>query len=300
MKTEDDSESKGFSLKKKTILIIIGSFILCLIAFLYFFHKDTDEDIESIAEDALSRDIEYDEQSGVFTTQGVDVVIDESAVAASGDAASESGMKKIYLTFDDGPSKYTDTILDILSKHNVKATFFVNAKEGEAAEAAYRRIVEDGHTLAMHSYNHVYADVYASTETFRADTRKLQEFLYSITGYWSRYYRFPGGSSNRVSKIPMKEFVECLKEDGITYFDWNIMSGDAVKGGLSTETIVRNCTKDIDRFDECMILMHDAASRYTTVEALEPIIEFFEQRGDCVILPISDDTVPIQHILREK
>lgn len=300
MKLEVDSEAKGSYLKKRTIFIFLGFLILCLIAFVYFFHKDTHDGSLDKNEAITQQQIVYDESSGVYTTQGVDVVIDTEDAALTNDKSSEANMKKIYLTFDDGPSKYTNTILDILEKHNVKATFFVNAKEGEEAISAYRRIVEDGHTLAMHSYNHVYAEVYASKDAFRQDTRKLQEFLYSITGYWSRFYRFPGGSSNRVSKIPMKELVECLKEDGITYFDWNIMSGDAVKGGLSTETIVRNCTKDIDRFDDCMILMHDAASRYTTVEALEQVIEILEKRGDCLILPITDDTVPVQHILREK
>ena len=70
--------------------------------------------------------------------------------------------KKVYLTFDDGPSDHTDEILDILKKNKVRATFFVVGKETEHAKKMYRRIILEGHTLGMHSYSHNYDQIYAS------------------------------------------------------------------------------------------------------------------------------------------
>lgn len=204
--------------------------------------------------------------------------------------------KQIYLTFDDGPSQNTDEILDILKEYDVKATFFVLGKTDERSVKAYQRIVAEGHTLAMHSYSHKYDEIYESKESFAEDLTMLQDYLYQITGIWPRFYRFPGGSSNTVSKVDIQEFIAYLNENGITYFDWNIASGDAVSGQFSKEAIVENCVTKLDSTNECMILMHDAAEKKTTVEALPEIIQIIQDRGDAVFLPITDETVPVQHI----
>lgn len=204
--------------------------------------------------------------------------------------------KKVYLTFDDGPSSSTNDILDILKAYDVKATFFVVGKTDEASKEAYRRIVAEGHTLGMHSYSHVYHEIYQSRESFTADLSKLQEYLYEVTGVWPRCYRFPGGSSNTVSKTDMQELITWVNENGITYYDWNTASGDAVSGHLSKEAIVDNCLENLDNLSVNMILMHDAADKKTTVEALPEIITRIRLRGDTCFLPITDETVPVQHV----
>ncbi len=204
--------------------------------------------------------------------------------------------KKIYLTFDDGPSSSTNEILDILKAYDIKATFFVVGKTDEASKEAYKRIVAEGHTLGMHSYSHVYQDIYQSKESFIEDLSQLQEYLYEVTGVWSRYYRFPGGSSNTVSKVDMQELIAWMNENDITYYDWNTASGDAVSGHLSKEAIVDNCLENIDNQSVSMILMHDAADKKTTVEALPEIITRIRLRGDACFLPITDETVPVQHV----
>lgn len=237
-----------------------------------------------------------DEATGIFTTAPVeesyrDDVQPEVVLADSEDVYQ----KKVYLTFDDGPSSNTDRILDILKENGIKATFFVVGKTDETSLKAYRRIVEEGHTLAMHSYSHKYSEIYESKESFIADLEKLQEHLYQATGVWPRFYRFPGGSSNTVSKTDMQELIDYLDESGITYFDWNIASGDAVSRELDTESIVKNCVDSIDAHTECMILMHDAADKNTTVEALPEIIAQVQDRGDAVFLPVTDETEPVQH-----
>lgn len=209
---------------------------------------------------------------------------------------NETAQKEVYLTFDDGPSSSTSKILDILKEYDVKATFFVVGKTDETSAKLYQRIVEEGHTLAMHSYSHKYNEIYKSQENFVEDMEKLQEYLYDTTGVWTRFYRFPGGSSNTVSDVDMQKLMTYLDENGITYFDWNIASGDAINGELAADSIVNNCMGSIENFNECIILMHDAAGKNTTVEALPEIITQVKDREDAVFLPITDETVPIQHI----
>lgn len=227
--------------------------------------------------------------------------------AASAEAVSSDGVlqeeepavevaHKVYLTFDDGPGIYTDEILAILAAYDVKATFFVNGKENAEAKESLKRIVEEGHSLGMHSYSHEYTEIYDSTEAFEADLEKIQAYIYDNTGIRSDIYRFPGGSSNTISETDMREFAACLEEQNITFYDWNISSGDGTSKPLTVEMLVENSTKDISRFHTSIVLLHDAAEKHTTVEALPQIIETIQAMENTAILPITEDTVPIQHI----
>ena len=240
-----------------------------------------------------------EEASGVYETTKVEESVRDTETKAE-EAAKINPVKisgkKVYLTFDDGPSSNTDQILDILKDYDVKATFFVVGKTDERSVKAYQRIVEEGHTLAMHSYSHKYDEIYESKEAFARDLNSLQEYLYETTGVWPRIYRFPGGSSNTVSKVDMQELIEYLTDIGITYFDWNVASGDAVSRTLPAETIVNNCLSGIEKQKESVILMHDASNKGTTIEALPQIIEAIQEQGDAELLPITDETVPVQHI----
>lgn len=211
------------------------------------------------------------------------------------DPQSRDDIRRVYLTFDDGPSIYTGEILDILKSYDVKATFFVTGKTDDTSVEAYKRIVDEGHTLGMHSYSHRYSQIYASKEAFIEDLNKLQEYLYDVTGTWPRYYRFPGGSSNTAAGVDMNELIEYLNSKDIRYFDWNIVSGDASGNGISASTIYNNCTGRLSEYNVAIILMHDAAGKHSTVEALPKIIETIHGMEDTVILPIDDDTYPIQH-----
>lgn len=208
----------------------------------------------------------------------------------------EGPAHRVYLTFDDGPSTYTDDILDILDTYDVKATFFVLGKETDSAREALKDIVDRGHTLGMHSYSHRYSEIYESVESFAEDFTKLQEYLYEVTGVKSSVYRFPGGSSNTVSSLDMREFAGYLDEQEVRFFDWNISSGDGGSRLLSVEELVENCTAGIEKRGTSIILLHDSASKSTTVEALPIIIENILAMEDTVILPITDETEPVQHI----
>lgn len=223
---------------------------------------------------------------------------DEPDDGAAEESAEVTAAHKVYLTFDDGPSKYTKDILDILDRYGVKATFFVVGKESDSSKEAMQEIVARGHTLGMHSYSHKYTEIYGSLESFAEDYSKIRDYLYEVTGVECTVYRFPGGSSNNVSRIDMEEFADYLDTQGVRFFDWNIASGDGGAKLLSVETLTKNSTKDIERFGTSVILMHDAASKPTTVEALPAIIENILALEDTVILPITEDTELVQHIQR--
>ncbi len=207
---------------------------------------------------------------------------------------NSAGIRRVYLTFDDGPSANTERILDILDQYGVKATFFVVGKEGYVEQ--YRRIVEDGHTLAMHSYSHKYNEIYASLDAYKADLTKLHDFLYELTGEDCDIVRFPGGSSNTISHVDMWELINYLNKENIAYFDWNVSSGDATGGRKSADQIAKNVLDSVGQFNNAVVLFHDAPGKDSTVDALPAIIEKILESDNTVILPISEDTVRVQHL----
>lgn len=251
------------------------------------------DDLQSIAD--AGEDMAVDR----YTGSGVNVSKRDTGATVSnmGQSIPEAGsVRKVYLTFDDGPSSNTGRILDTLAKYDVKATFFVVGNEEESYQALYKRIVEEGHTLGMHSYSHRYNEIYQSLESYAQDMTKLQEFLYNTTGVWCRYCRFPGGSSNTVSRVGMQELIDYLDKQDIIYFDWNIASGDASSSYISTEAIINNCMSKLPGYQDAVILMHDAAGKNTTVEALPILIERIQAMDNTVLLPITEDTEPIRHV----
>ena len=209
--------------------------------------------------------------------------------------ATAEDLHKVYLTFDDGPSENTNAILDILDDYGIKATFFVTGKEDEASKAAYQRIVAEGIRIAMHSYSHKYSEIYASKEAFQEDFERIQNLIYDTTGVECHYYRFPGGSSNKVSNTNMSEFISYLNEQGITYYDWNVSSGDATSRAFTADELVENVMSDVVKYKTSVVLLHDATVKTTTVQALPAMIEALQQAG-AMILPIDEDTTVIQHV----
>ena len=239
------------------------------------------------------------------TNEGESVKYDtstEEADEGSTDSAEQSDNRavtgeklKVHLTFDDGPSTNTEEILNILEKYNVKATFFVTGKTDDVSTEMYKKIVEKGHTLGMHSYSHNYSVIYESLDAFKQDFWQIHDYLYEVTGVDCKYYRFPGGSSNQVSNIDMTQFIQFLNEEGITYFDWNVSSGDATSQAYTADGLIQNVMNDVTKYKSSVVLMHDSAAKPTTVEALPSLIEQLQAMG-AEILPIDDNTTPIQHV----
>jgi peptidoglycan-N-acetylglucosamine deacetylase len=207
--------------------------------------------------------------------------------------------KKVYLSFDDGPSIYTGEILDILKEYDVKATFFVIGKTDVQSKKIYKRIVDEGHILGMHSYSHVYNYIYNSVEDFDKDFTKLWKLLYDTTGYKPTIFRFPGGSANLVNKNGMTDFVQYLKDKKVVYYDWNVENGDATGVKYTKEQLVNNVLNGIAKKDVSIVLMHDAQSKKSTVDSLPELLDTLTL-GGAEILPIDIDVPPIQQIKADK
>ena len=209
-----------------------------------------------------------------------------------------SGQNRVYLTFDDGPSAAVTTrILDILAKNNIKATFFiVNFSDSDAR--LIQRMAEEGHTIAIHGYSHDYAKIYVSEEAFMENVTALREKIYALTGVDSVILRFPGGSSNTVSKNYnegiMSRLTKLVEEQGYTYFDWNVSSGDAAAKKASAAQIAANVKNGLKKGRNNVVLMHDAATKTTTADALQEIIDYGKANG-YTFLPITEETPAIHH-----
>lgn len=212
-------------------------------------------------------------------------------VVTDGDKEAET--KRAYLTFDDGPSGNTGEILDILDANDVKATFFVVGR-GDEYYDTYRDIVGRGHTLALHSYTHDYDKIYASLDDFAEDIEELRNLLYDVTGVNCVYYRFPGGSSNTVSKVDMDTLIDYVESQGLIYYDWNALNNDAVCGSYTPEQLVDNIMKDAVCHDDVVILMHDLDARHCTVESLQMLIDELRAEG-FILLPIDENAPLVRH-----
>ena len=188
----------------------------------------------------------------------------------------------IYLTFDDGPSStITPKLLDILKEKNVKATFFV-INHSSNLDYLIKREYNEGHTVALHSYTHDYKTVYSSVDAYFRDLQQISDKVERLTGQKSYIIRFPGGSSNTVSKkyTPgiMTTLTQEVLEKGYHYFDWNVSSGDA--GDTNTkEGVYNNVIKGLSKSKANVILMHDFESNYKTLNAISDIIDYAKRNG---------------------
>lgn len=178
--------------------------------------------------------------------------------------------KVIYLTFDDGPGPYTEQLLDVLARYGAKATFFTcNTPYADLMV----REVEEGHTVAIHSATHDYSEIYSGVDNYFKDLYKQQNVIYEKTGVRTTILRFPGGSSNESSMMYktgiMTELTQAVTEQGLQYFDWNVLSGDAGET-KDTDKIVENVIKGVQRHDVSVVLQHDIHK--FSVDAVERII----------------------------
>ena len=201
----------------------------------------------------------------------------------------------IYLTFDDGPGKYTEKLLDILKKYDIKATFFVT-KNIKNYQKTLKREYKEGHTIALHTYTHSYS-IYKSEKTYLNDLYKIENEVYKLTGNKSKIIRFPGGSSNTISKRYRKGIMTKLTKEvekkGYIYFDWNITSGDAGET-QNTKKIIKNVTKSLKPKQKNVVLQHDIHNY--SVNAVEEIIKYGIKKG-YKFEKITEKTPPIHHII---
>lgn len=217
----------------------------------------------------------------------------ERTINVYSNSSSSSGDKRVYLTFDDGPCSNTERLLNILDKYNVKVTFFVTNQYPDYVNLigeAHRR----GHTIAMHSYSHKYS-IYESESKYFDDLNKISALCESQTGVKPTILRFPGGSSNTISKKYSSGIMSRLAKEvqarNLVYYDWNVSSGDA-SGNISKEQVYQNVIKGISGKKVSVVLQHDIHS--FSVDAVEDIIVWGLANG-YTFLPLKEDSVTIHH-----
>ena len=185
--------------------------------------------------------------------------------------------KAIYLTFDDGPSRNTSYILDILKSENVKATFFIT---GKGSDYIIKREYEEGHSIGLHTYSHNYKAIYSKVDAYFQDIEAVNQRLCDITTTRSKIVRFAGGSSNTISRRYKKGIMSELTKEviarGYKYYDWNIDSGDA-SGISNCNRIYNNVVKNLKSNRINMVLMHD--SKKCTLKVLKKIIDYGKSNG---------------------
>ena len=210
-----------------------------------------------------------------------------SVFAASEPLADPAALpeKWVCLTFDDGPSKTTPEVLSALNAAGVHGTFFVVATDyNEKYLPLLAEAAAAGHQIALHSASHEYSDIYRSSEAYWADIALLKERIAPyVDAERIRYLRFPGGSTNTVSrryggKGLMKQLKAETEQKGFQWVDWNVCAEDAVGGHPSADTIYHNVVRETGEQAHCVVLMHDSSTTRTTAEALPDIIRWYADK----------------------
>ena len=191
----------------------------------------------------------------------------------------QEGEKICYLTFDDGPSENTLIILDILKQYNAKATFFVIGNcLCEENRPILQRMIEEGHAVGLHAYNHVYEKFYASDTSYLEDYQKLYEVLKEEYGIETALFRFPGGSACKYNYGKGCEYVTQMQQRGFACFDWNVTGEDSI-GNPTVDSIQKNVFAKVLQYEKPVVLLHDSCIADMTVNALPGILEKIKEQG---------------------
>ena len=233
----------------------------------------------------------YTVDYSVQDTMGNKTTVTREVIVYDDSSTIPKNGKIVYLTFDDGPCVYTKDILDVLNKYNVKATFFVTNQFSDYHNMI-KKEYNNGHSVAVHTYSHNYDLIYSSVDSYVDDFNKMNDVIFEQTGEYSKIFRFPGGSSNTISRFNrgiVSNVANKMTELGYTYFDWNVDSNDT--GTTDSNTIFENVVSEIENKDYSVVLMHDI--KKANIESVDKIIEYGLSNG-FTFLPL-DETSPITH-----
>lgn len=193
-----------------------------------------------------------------------------------------SDKKRIFLTFDDGPTKsVTPYILNLLKEENVKANFFVLGMRVEQNPDLVKREFDEGHFIGNHSYSHKYSKIYESIDSLFDEYNRTNNAIKSAVQndkYNSIVFRFPGGLAGGKYNDMKHEAAQKLKEQGIANVDWNALTKDA-EGAKTKEDLMNNFIETIQNKTSIVLLMHDSADKILTYEVLPDIIKYCKENG---------------------
>ncbi|MEK3884837.1 polysaccharide deacetylase family protein [Paenibacillus sp. PL2-23] len=225
--------------------------------------------------------------------------VQEGKLAKANGGEGESGAdrqrgKIVYLTFDDGPSRHTPEVLRILEQEGIKATFFVLGEHVEEYPEIAKRIVEEGHAIGNHTYNHKYEELYGSFGEFANQIIQTDNEIFKATGVRTTLMRAPGGSYRNMDQ----GYFEAMDAAGYSVHDWNVDSGDSKRRGVPASEIVANI-KASRIADTLNVLLHDSTGHEESVKALPQIIQYYKALGYSFEV-LEDDVKPMQFQVAEQ
>ena len=194
----------------------------------------------------------------------------------------KSEIKRVFLTFDDGPSKNTESILNTLNNYGIKANFFVLGSKVEVMPEIVKNIYTQGHFIGNHGYSHNYSQIYSSAQSVLDEYNKTNQLVANAIGdstYNSHLFRFPGGLAGGVYASIKNQAEQLLEQNYILNVDWNALTGDSEKSNPSQEYLMNNLQKTTYNKNSVILLMHDAAAKKITAETLPQVIEYLKQQG---------------------
>ncbi len=263
--------------RRRRIFLLTLSGLLAVIAFALLFKPNQNIPMIKPEDTQVEAEAVKPEDMQVIYPQPAEKEADLLKAAKISD-----GVRTCYLTFDDGPTKsVTPRVLDTLRRYQVKATFFMVGSLIEQNPDMARRVYDEGHFLANHSYSHSYSKLYANETDFMNEINITYDLIAGIEGksVKNRIFRFPGGGYNAGTWGANKQIYKGkLAENGIRYCDWNALNGDA-EGGTRTAAELLERVKKTTGAEDVVILMHDAAAKSTTADALPQVIEYLIGQG---------------------
>ena len=271
--------------KKRDLKIVITIIILAIISIIIclciiFFQKDIVETGTNTVDIQAQNTIEQIQNEDGGQTKDTEFDTKKFINEIDNIYNGEEG-KRVFLTFDDGPSgEVTPHILDILKEYNIKATFFVLGNRVNANPDIVKRAYQEGHYIANHGYSHKYSNIYKNVDSIIEEYNKTEDAIRKALNnpnYSSYLFRFPGGSHGGPYESIKKEARKKLKEDGIAYIDWSALTYDAI-GVNNTEEILKNLKETLNGWNNVVLLMHDAADKKITYESLDEVIEYLKEQ----------------------
>ena len=191
-----------------------------------------------------------------------------------------NGEHEVALTFDDGPDpKWTPMILDILKRYGIKATFFLVGSQAEQYPDIVKRIVNEGHLVGNHTYNHANLAVISSRQ-IQLELNATQRLIESITGRSTTLFRPPYNADSHPTQLDELVPLKQVDELGYTIVMEDVDPEDWARPGAD---VIVDRIKEL-RHDGSLILLHDAGgNRQQTVDALPKIIDWLQTRGDKIV-----------------
>ena len=286
-----NTRNKTTKMQKRKILILLISILIIILLLIiliysidtikrYNVYKEYETQLISLKEEeqkkqeqiAIEKEKERQAKIPKLTEKGIQNI----------DKIYSSETKRVFLTFDDGPSTVTPTILDILKQQNVKATFFVLGSRVEAMPEVVSRMYEEGHYIANHGYSHVYETIYASPQSVLDEFNKCNEAVktaINVPEYNSHLFRFPGGLVGGKYAEIKAQAKSLLNENNIVNVDWNALIGDSEKNNATVDFLIQRMQETVATKNSVVILMHDAQAKKTTVDALPQVIQYLTEQG---------------------